>query len=64
MLPRDTPCVCTDCIVCLFVCVCVSARISNAVFCSFFSAKDVSEYCKIACMPTFHFYINGEKVSV
>nr|XP_046237499.1 thioredoxin [Scatophagus argus] len=25
-------------------------------------AQDVSEHCKISCMPTFHFYRNGEKV--
>ncbi|XP_023124418.1 thioredoxin-like [Amphiprion ocellaris] len=25
-------------------------------------AEDVSSECKINCMPTFHFYKNGEKV--
>ncbi|KAM4536514.1 thioredoxin b [Odontesthes bonariensis] len=25
-------------------------------------AEDVSSFCKINCMPTFHFYKNGEKV--
>ncbi|XP_023252596.1 thioredoxin-like [Seriola lalandi dorsalis] len=25
-------------------------------------AEDVSGYCKISCMPTFHFYKNGDKV--
>ncbi|XP_075884437.1 thioredoxin b [Nelusetta ayraudi] len=25
-------------------------------------AADVSENCEISCMPTFHFYKNGEKV--
>ncbi|XP_005807280.1 thioredoxin-like [Xiphophorus maculatus] len=25
-------------------------------------AEDVSSQCKISCMPTFHFYKNGEKV--
>lgn len=29
-----------------------------------FPLKDVSEFCKIECMPTFHFYKNGEKVRV
>nr|BAK38716.1 thioredoxin [Oplegnathus fasciatus] len=26
-------------------------------------ASDVSEHCKISCMPTFHFYKNEAKVS-
>ncbi|XP_035530950.1 thioredoxin [Morone saxatilis] len=25
-------------------------------------AEDVSSFCNISCMPTFHFYKNGEKV--
>uniref|UniRef100_A0A4W5K1J0 Thioredoxin n=1 Tax=Hucho hucho TaxID=62062 RepID=A0A4W5K1J0_9TELE len=25
-------------------------------------AADVSQYCEIKCMPTFHFYKNGKKV--
>lgn len=25
-------------------------------------ASDVSEHCEIKCMPTFHFYKNGQKV--
>lgn len=25
-------------------------------------APDVSEHCGIKCMPTFHFYKNGQKV--
>ncbi|KAM4714863.1 thioredoxin-like [Anableps anableps] len=25
-------------------------------------ADDVSGHCKISCMPTFHFYKNGEKL--
>ncbi|KAF4088982.1 hypothetical protein AMELA_G00061490 [Ameiurus melas] len=26
------------------------------------SAADVSSHCEIKCMPTFHFYKNGQKV--
>nr|XP_020480280.1 thioredoxin-like [Monopterus albus] len=26
-------------------------------------AEDVSSFCKISCMPTFHFYQNGERVA-
>ncbi|XP_072114249.1 thioredoxin b [Mobula birostris] len=25
-------------------------------------AADIAEHCSISCMPTFHFYKNGEKV--
>uniref|UniRef100_UPI00398F72B9 thioredoxin-like n=1 Tax=Pristiophorus japonicus TaxID=55135 RepID=UPI00398F72B9 len=36
----------------------------NVIFCEVDvdDATDIAENCEITCMPTFHFYKNGEKV--